>query len=64
MILDVPLSASHTQAVKIHEHFPALWKIANENARALWFHRSHDSVARAKAATPEPAQEKNLLGFL
>lgn len=43
MILDVPLSTCRIQEVALHEAFPDLWKIALENARALWFHRSPPS---------------------
>jgi len=40
MILGVPLSTCRIQEVALHEAFPVLWKVAVENARALWFHRS------------------------
>lgn len=39
MILDVPLSSCRIQEVALHQVFPELWKMAIENARALWFHR-------------------------
>ncbi len=50
MVLDVPLAASHTQSVKLHEHFPTLWRIAGENARSLWFHRPPQAAAAAAGA--------------
>lgn len=60
MILDVPLSASHTQTVKIHEHFPTLWRIAQENARALWFHRPPKGASSGEVAAKEKALQSNL----
>ena len=33
MIIDVPLSLSRVQSMKVHEAFPELWKIAAEDAR-------------------------------
>jgi hypothetical protein len=60
MILDVPLSAAHTQSVRLHEHFPTLWRIAKENARALWFHRPPGGGSVGEVAAKERALQSNL----
>lgn len=60
MVLDVPLAASHTQAVRIHEHFPVLWAVAKENARALWFHRAPKGGTAGEMAAKERVLQSNL----
>lgn len=60
MVLDVPLSASHTQSVRLHEHFPTLWRIAQENERALWFHRAPGGPNGGEVAAKEKALQSNL----
>ena len=38
MIIDLPLGKSRVQHIRLHDAFPELWKVWQDNVRPVWFH--------------------------